>query len=308
MSSCSPGAYFRVRLVSAAGEPILAPRIVRRLFDAGGNPIADAPVDQIPDPAANGGTVTIGPLPRGVMTLAVDTPLFAATRLPDVNVTDATRTIDGGTVVIQQPGAVLSVAVVDALRVPVPNHAVFIEDPRPRSPLAFRSERTDPQGRATFSRLAAGQYLGSTPAMDRCGGVSLTASRLVSVATHGTVETPLVIGGRATFRITSPLGPERGVQISASPEVQALPSSSPLRMNPSGCPGVSAFLPLRVVNERNEPVRGASIVWTGSGGRVQATTTAAGDALLEGVGSAGGALTVLLEDTNGPRSRRSQAN
>src|SRR2546428_5362390 len=33
------GAYFRVRLVSPAGEPIMAPQLRRRLFDASGKPI-----------------------------------------------------------------------------------------------------------------------------------------------------------------------------------------------------------------------------------------------------------------------------
>ena len=52
------------------------------------------------------------------------------------------------------------------------------------------------------------------------------------------------------------------------------------------------FLPVRVVNDKNEPVPDATISWMGSGGRVEATAMATGDALLEGVGSAGGALTV----------------
>jgi hypothetical protein len=48
------------------------------------------------------------------------------------------------------------------------------------------------------------------------------------------------------------------------------------------------FLPVHVVNDKNEPVRGTSITWTGSGGRVEAAATAGGDALLEGVGTAQG--------------------
>src|SRR5438552_14894803 len=103
----SAGVYFRVRLVSAGGEPILAPRFHRRLFDASGGPIADALGDQLSDPSDNDGAVTIGPLLRGIMTLAVDMPFFARTRLPDVNIGDPTSNLDGGTIVIQQPGAVL---------------------------------------------------------------------------------------------------------------------------------------------------------------------------------------------------------
>src|SRR5438093_79075 len=51
------------------------------------------------------------------------------------------------------------------------------------------------------------------------------------------------------------------------------------------------FLPVRVVNAlKNQPVAGATITWTGSGARVEAAATAAGEALLEGVGTAGGTL------------------
>ncbi len=233
------------------------------------------------------------------------------------------------------------VDVVDGAGAPVPNHVVLIEDPRPRSPLIFPPERTNPQGRATFNRLAAGQYRVSTTAVNRCDGVQLTTSRVVPVSTNGTVDTPLVIGGRARFRITSSLGPKMSVQISASPDVPTPPRPFPFRILPSGCRGVTdgdgcvtltnfppgpahadvhmtnstyrrqvqvpldgrevviaipdGFLPVHVVNDKNEPVRGASIIWTGSGGRVQATATATGDALLEGVGTAGGTLTVSAQ-------------
>jgi len=53
------------------------------------------------------------------------------------------------------------------------------------------------------------------------------------------------------------------------------------------------FLPVRIVNAlKNQPVAGASITWTGSGARVETTASATGEALLEGVGTAGGTLGV----------------
>jgi hypothetical protein len=55
------------------------------------------------------------------------------------------------------------------------------------------------------------------------------------------------------------------------------------------------LLPVRVVNDKNEPVPGATVTWTGGGGRVEATAMATGDALLEGVGSAGGTLTASAQ-------------
>ncbi|HEV3061006.1 MAG TPA: carboxypeptidase regulatory-like domain-containing protein, partial [Vicinamibacterales bacterium] len=266
-----------------------------------------------------------------------DMPSFARTNLPDVMIADPTRNLDRGTIVIQQPGAVLNVDVVDGAGAPVPNHVVLIEDPRPRSPLEFRPERTNAQGRATFDRLAAGQYRVSTTAVERCAGVLLTASRVVPVPAEGTIKTLLAVGGRATFRITSPFGPAMGVVISASPNVPTPPSPFPFRAIPSGCRGATdgdgraaltnfppgpahvdvhmanstyirqvdvppdgrevaisipdGFLPLRVVNDKNEPVPGAAVTWTSGGGRVEATVMATGDALLEGVGAVRGTLT-----------------
>jgi hypothetical protein len=273
------------------------------------------------------------------MTVAVDMPLFAQTRLPDVSFGDATKSVDGGTVAIQQPGAVLHVDVLDGTGAPVPNHEVHIDDPRPRSPLVFRPARTNQQGRATFDRLAPGRYRVWSTAADRCANVALTVSRVVSMPGGGTVVTPLVVGGRATFRITSPLGPARGVLISASPNVPALPLPFPFanRATSFGCRGATdrdgrvtltnfppgpahvdvhmtnstyvrqlevppdgremtvaipeGLLPVHLVNARtSQPVAGATITWTGSGARVEATATASGDALLEGVGTAGGTL------------------
>jgi hypothetical protein len=53
------------------------------------------------------------------------------------------------------------------------------------------------------------------------------------------------------------------------------------------------LLPVHVVDARkNQPVAGATLAWTGSGARVEATATPSGDALLEGVGRAGGTLAV----------------
>jgi len=333
------GAYFRVRLVSPAGEPIMAPQLRRRLFDVSGKPMFDALGDRISDAADNDGAISIGPLPRGITTAAVDMPFFAQTRLPDVNVGAATESVDGGTIVIQQPGTVLHVDVVDGAGVPVSNHEVRLEDVRPRTPLVFQPARTNAQGRATFDRLAGGRYRVWTTAPDRCANVWLTTTRMVAVSGTGTVAIPLVVGGRATFRITSPLGPARGVLISASPSVPPQPFAFLHRASSFGCRGATdgdgrvtltnfppgpahvdvhignstyvrqievpsdgreltiaipdGLLPVHVVNAlKNQPVAGATITWTGSGARVEATATAAGDALLEGVGTAAGALSI----------------
>ena len=275
------------------------------------------------------------------MTVAVDMPLFAQTRLPDLNFGDAARIVDGGTVVIQQPGGVLHVDLVDGTGAAVPEHDVYLEDARPRSPLAFRPIRTNQQGRASFDRLAAGQYRVSTEAVNRCANVVLTTSRVVTTSGSGAVDVRLIVGGHATFRITTPLGPAKGLLISASPTGPPLPGP-PYRSISIGCRGTTdsdgrvtlmnfppgpahvdvpmtnstyvrqmavpsdgreiaidipeGFLPVRVVNAlNNQPVAGAAITWTGSGARVEATATAAGDALLEGAGSTSGTLAVSAQ-------------
>jgi hypothetical protein len=235
----APAAYFRVRFVSAAGEPITAPLLRRRLFDVTGNPISDGPDDRVS--SDNGGTISIGPLPRGIMTLAADNPLFAQTRLPDLKFDGGATDIDGGTIVIQQPGAVLHVDVIDGTGAPLRNHDVSLEDALPLSPLVFRPVRTNQQGRATFDRLAAGRYRVWTTATELCGTnqALMSAARVVGLSGSGTVVTRLVVGGRATFHITSPLGPMRGILVSAAPsEVPSLPPFV-LRSTPSGCRGAT---------------------------------------------------------------------
>ena len=324
------GVYFRVRLVTPAGEPILAPQLRRQLYDASGKTIFGGLADRISSSAGADGVLTIGPLPHAIMVTVVDMPGFAQTRLPDVNLVEATDTVDGGAFTIQQPGTALTVDVVDGAGAGVPNHEVRIEKVRARSPLVLRPTRTDQRGRVTFERLAAGQYRVSSSAVDRCGNVSLVASRLLPVSGNGPVETSLIVGGHATFRITSPLGPARAFVISASPigagarplgcrgvtdrdgrvtltnfppgparvEVQMLNSTYVRQVNvPADGREMAIAIPeglqpVHVVDEKNEPVADAAIAWTGGGGRVEARATATGDALLEGVGITGGTLNV----------------
>ena len=238
----APAGYFRVRLLSAAGETITAPQFRRRFFDVSGNAISDALGDPIVERVDDEGAIVIGPLPRGIMTLAVDNRFFAQTRLPEVNFNGTAKFLDGGTIVIQQPGEVLNVDVVDEAGAPVPDHEVHIDDTLPRSPLSFRPLRTNRQGRATFDRLAAGRYRVWTTALERCGNQTLlAAARDVALSGSGTAETRLTVSGRATFRIMTPLWPASGSLITAAPNVLPLPAPFPfaLRVASSGCRGTT---------------------------------------------------------------------
>jgi hypothetical protein len=335
----SPAAYFRVRFVSPAGELIAAPQIRRRSFDVSGNSIADGLDERFLNTADADGAFAIGPLSQGIMALAVDNPFFAQTRLPDVKVDGMPKDIDGGTIVIET-GALLHVDLVDQTGAAVPDHLVTIEDDLPRSPLVFRPVRTNQQGHATFERLAAGRYRVSTSASGPCGiQPPMPVTQVLAMPGSGAVETRLVAGVRATFRITSPLGPIKGVLISASPDAQPSPPPFGSRSSGAACRGTTdadgrvtltnfppgpahvdvpmgsstfvrqvdvprdgremavvvpdGFLAVRAVNAlKNQPVAGATITWSGGGSRVEATATATGEALLGGVGTAGGTLAV----------------
>jgi hypothetical protein len=350
-----PATYFRVRFVTAAGEPITSPRLLRTSLDVSGLAIPDPANSRVPDQTESDGTTTIGPLPRGVTTLALDTPSLARTRLPDLHVTGKETLLDGG-IIIVETGATLHVDLVDGTGAPVLKRDVVLEDALPLSPLGGQLARTNQQGRATFDRVGAARYRVRTMAARRCADrVPLSIARVIAVSGNGTLRTRIVIDGNASFRVTSSLGPVRGSLISAAPEpgpssppgwLREPSSGSPYGVPrpmpsafPTGCPGSTngdgrvtltgfppgparinvhlrnstwvqrvnvptdgreiaiaipaGFLPLRVVNMRSgEPVTGAAITWSAGGTRIEATTSANGEALLEGVGVEGGTLAI----------------
>jgi len=263
--------------------------------------------------------------------------------------------IEGGTISIG-PGTQLHVEIVDGADRPVPRHDVWLEDAIQPSPLSFQTMKSTEQGRAVFDRLAAGRYRVWTLTDDRCNGRALTMSRLVAVGASGTARARLVIGGRATFKITTALGALYGRAITLAPDAPATAPWQPrfadsmtrpgqLQMMPgssSSCGGVtdgdgrvtltpfppgpaqlrvhlfnSTYLarvtvpengseiaiaipdgltPVRVTNQITHQPVVAQLTWVGGGGRVEAATTANGDALLEGVGRMGGTLTISARE------------
>lgn len=340
-----PATHFRVRFVSPAGEPITSPVIRRLSFDGSGDPILETPGATRIETDADG-TTRIGPLPHGTTALALDTPAYPQMRIPNVSVTGAEPLIDGGTIVVQ-PGATLQVDVLDASGMPVPGHEVVLEDLLPLSPLRFFPVRTNPAGRVVFERLAPGSYRVRMAAIGRCMGQALTLARTITVPVAGIVNTRIVAGGKATFRISSPTSPAKGVFVSARPDDPSsgpttflMAMGAPSRLASSACRGATdadgrvtltsfpggpsdiavhfanslyvrrlnvpigggeiavsvpdGVLPVRVVNAvKREPVPRALITWTiEGGGRSEAAATILGEALLEGVGTKAGILTV----------------
>jgi hypothetical protein len=56
------------------------------------------------------------------------------------------------------------------------------------------------------------------------------------------------------------------------------------------------MIPVRVTNRANQSPLSAQIVWSAGGTRVEASTTANGDALIEGTGAAGGTMTISARE------------
>jgi hypothetical protein len=213
--------YFHARFVTADGEPLPAGGLRRRSIDSEGASIPD-PLGHVREQPEPDGSITIGPLPPGRTLLAFDRPAFAQTRLRDVTVTGTRQTIDGGTTTIDR-GAQLQVDILDGAGQPVPRHEVWIEDAVQPSPLSFMPVKTSAEGRAVFERLASGRYRVWTRTAERCGNQELTMTRMASTGGSGAARLRMVIGGRASLRITSVLGPVFGRNVHLSPETPPQP-------------------------------------------------------------------------------------
>ncbi len=231
-----PATFFRVRFVSSSGESIMSPAVRRRSFDASNTPILEAPGAASIEFDADGAT-RIGPLPHGVTTLALDTQLFAQTRVPNFSVTGSEPLVDSGTIVVQS-GSTLHITVLDESGMPVPDWIVALEDVVPMSPLQFQPMRTSVEGRVTFERLAAGRYRVRTAALGKCVSQPLSVARTVMASGTGVVNARIFIAGTATFRVSSPLGPLKGVSLSVRPDNP--PPASPALLIGRGAPSLIA--------------------------------------------------------------------
>lgn len=351
----SPPTYYRVRLISPAGEPITWALLQKRVVDANGMMIPGADF-QVSDRAEADGTVTVGPLPNGIMMSAIDAPPFARMRLPDIPITGQDPVVEGGTIALEA-GSRLQVDIVDEHGQAVNGHDVLLEDTHPRSLLAFRPQTTDASGRVTFDRLSQGRYRVWTRTKERCDIQQLWIGRVVAVGSSSLARAHIIIGGTAAFRVVTPNGAMNGARLLAAPDSEgatapgqlAFVSAPYLRRLPSferpypSCGGatnaegrvtLSPFPPgpadvtVRLLNSTfkrriivpdsgfeveidipdglvsahvtdqrtNRPVPNATVSWLGHGARVEARTTPNGDALVEGVGTAGGTLSVSAPD------------
>ncbi|MBI4476522.1 MAG: carboxypeptidase regulatory-like domain-containing protein [Acidobacteria bacterium] len=221
----SPATYFRARFETRAGHPILSPRLRRHFHDLYGSDISDPLEIARPDHIAADGTLTIGPLPLGITRLVFDTPPYAQTRLPDIHVNGSVALLDGGTIAIDQ-GAALHVDIADGAGMPVVQHDITLEEVAPFPVIEPRLERTNKDGRATFDRLAAGQYRVRVKVAGLCERRQLYITRIVAVPGNGTSSTRLIVAGRVTFRLTSPFGPLKWIGLIATPNFSSPPATT----------------------------------------------------------------------------------
>ena len=207
---------FRVRFVTADGEPLAGSGVRRQSIDGDGVAIAD-PLGQTRERVDEDGSVRIGPLPPGRTLMAFDRAPLAQTRLGDIEVTGAQPVIEGGTIVVAPPSR-LEVEIVDERGRPVTGHDVWLEDANRPSPLWFAPAKTNAEGVAGFERLSARRYRVWTRMADRCNNRELSIARVVSPGAGTRARTRLQIGGRASIRITSAAGPLIGKAVAASPD------------------------------------------------------------------------------------------
>ena len=179
-----PPTFARVRFVAADGTPIAEPHVRRVSVDARGRPLAEPAGYRVQFETDGEGITTIGPLPRGVTTLVLDTVPYAQLRLPELRITGRDALVDVGTVRVPA-GARLFVDVVDGAGAPVQAQEVFLEEVAPLPVVFFRPSLTDDGGRAIFDRLGAGRYRVRTRAGGLCGNRPLAAARMVTVSGSG---------------------------------------------------------------------------------------------------------------------------
>ncbi|MGH9219449.1 MAG: carboxypeptidase regulatory-like domain-containing protein, partial [Vicinamibacterales bacterium] len=98
------------------------------------------------------------------------------------------------------------------------NHLVTIDDVRSSSPFSFPPTRTDRQGRATFDRLASGDYRVGTSMTARCNNSQpVSVIRTVRLGGNGVSRARLVLGGQAAVRVLSSFGPVGGAPVAVTP-------------------------------------------------------------------------------------------
>jgi hypothetical protein len=89
---------------------------------------------------------------------------------------------------------------------------------------------------APGDRLAPGLYRVRTTTVERCVTQTLPVVRTVTVPAAGETNARIVVAGHATFRISSPTGPLKGIIVSAGPDNP--PQATPMLLTGRGAPSL----------------------------------------------------------------------
>ena len=232
---------YHARFVNADGETIASPRLRMRAIDdtafGGGRPVDVQALSK----TESDGSVTVGPLPRGVIAIVADAPDLAPARLANIVVAGEESVLEGGTIVLRA-GSSLRIDVVDLNGAPIPNQVVTIDDVRLPSFGSSAPARTDQGGRVTFDRLAEGTYQVATAMTARCNtSPPMSAVQRVQIGGNGSARARLIVGGNAAVRVRSPQGPMGGVLVTATSGTGEHVELAAMRMQAGSRPLSSSF-------------------------------------------------------------------
>lgn len=180
---------------AGTGEPIRGPEVLRESNNPMGFSIREL-MSPLPNhTGSENGRLLITDLPIGSHKLVLDTPPFARTSLPPVEIVSDTSAIDLGTIVVDR-GVQCDVTIVDRSNAPIPNMTVRIDHGPGISPLYPVEELTGTDGTVTFDRLGKGRYRIRVGGDERPGGSTPLAEQWFTINDLTTeLKHRIVVGG-----------------------------------------------------------------------------------------------------------------
>jgi hypothetical protein len=250
---------------AATAEPVPTPRVVRESIDPKGFSLRELHRPSTPYVGDSEGRLRIDGLGPGPLSLALDSPPFARTRLPLVEVDADPRVIDVGTIRVGV-GATLELTVVDRAGAPVASLPVALDRGPALSPLHPAEASTDGEGKVRFARLGKGRYRVRIGGDNRAGGRATLREEWFPVEDDTQViARRLVVGSaRLTVVVMRDTGPVAGRWVTLENEVSPIGPVLDIPVHIAGAGGEAARLIAA-------PPRGSAAARTDSSGRVTLT-------------------------------------
>lgn len=162
------------------GRPVRQARVITESNDRQGFSLRDVFVPRTAVVGDNDGRVTVSGIAAGPLTLALDAPPWARTRLPTIDIAPDSGPVDLGSVAVDR-GAALDVIVTDGAGREQADVPVVVDQGPALSPLEPATASTDERGLATFDRLGKGRYRLRVGGDGRAGGRAVLWERWLSV-------------------------------------------------------------------------------------------------------------------------------